>query len=201
MFAPLSQEADQPPRDRLDIARLIAVEDPQFSARIRGPRVIEIQHERNRSLITPLRLIYVTCVARTGRIPSVVKLEIEQTEIASAIDIESQLLEIAEQRTLFFEQWRSEPAGAIAANIAALLQSMVGADAGAGKIPAIAAAAGAANQLADALVGNEAIAHRDAVAHQSLGGTASSATACDFNVHGVLLQPAAFHELPAAPFL
>ena len=58
MFAPLRQETDQPPRDGLDIARLIAVEDPQFSARIRGPRVIEIQHERNLSLIAPLRLIY-----------------------------------------------------------------------------------------------------------------------------------------------
>jgi hypothetical protein len=42
---------------------------------------------------------------------------------------------------------------------------VVGADAGAGKIPAIAAAAGAANQLADALFGNEAIVNGDAAAH------------------------------------
>src|ERR1700681_2155473 len=77
VFAPLSQKADQPPRDGLDIARLIAVEDPQLTAGIRSPRVIEIQHQRNLSLIAPLRLIDVTSVARTGCVPSIVKLKIE----------------------------------------------------------------------------------------------------------------------------
>jgi hypothetical protein len=180
MFAPLSQETDQPPRDGLDISRLIAVEDPQFSARIRGPRVIEIQHERNLSLIAPLRLIYMTCVARTGCIPSIVELEIEQTQTASAIDIESQLFEIAEQRTLFFEQRRSEPAGAIAANVVAHLQSAVGADAGYGKIPALAAASGASNELADTLFGNEMIVHSNAAPQE-----ARARSVLQVNAHGV----------------
>src|SRR6266436_3805080 len=46
VFAPLRQETDQSPRDGLDIARSLAVEDPQLAACIRSPRVIEVQHER-----------------------------------------------------------------------------------------------------------------------------------------------------------
>ena len=103
VFASLGQKADQPPRDGLDIARLIAVEDPQLAARIRSPRVIEIQHEGDFSLIAPLRLVDVTRVAGAGSVPGIVQFEVEQAQISAAVQIEPQMFEIIQQRLLGFE--------------------------------------------------------------------------------------------------
>lgn len=102
VFAPLRQETDQPPRDGLDIARSLAVEDPQLAACIRSPRVIEIQHERNRSLIAPLRLIHVARIAGAGPIPGIVQFEVVQAQISAAVQIEPQLFEIVQQLLLGF---------------------------------------------------------------------------------------------------
>jgi hypothetical protein len=52
---------------------------------------------------------------------------------------------------------RGEPADAIAANVVAPLQSMVGADARGGEFTAIAAPFGAPDQLTDPVLGDEAV--------------------------------------------
>jgi hypothetical protein len=110
-----------------------------------------------------------------------VKLEIEQTQISPAIEIESQLFEIAQKRPLFFEQGLGEPARAIAANVLTPLPSMFGADAGGGEVAPIAAAFGASDQLADTLFGNEAIVDGNAAVQE--GGTSSP---LHVNAHRVL---------------
>jgi len=91
------------------------------------------------------------------------------------------LFEIAQERTLFFEQRRGDPARAVAANVAAQLRSALGADPGAGKIiTAVAAAFGASDQFADTLLGNEAIVDGNAAAEE--GRTRSKPR---INAHGV----------------
>jgi hypothetical protein len=101
-------------------------------------------------LVAALQLIDVTSVAGAGRIPGIVQLEIEQTKKSLAVEIEAQLLEITQQRPLCCKQGRSYPARAIAADLLAPLQSLIGADAGGAKIAPGTAKVSAIDQLADA---------------------------------------------------
>ena len=82
---------------------LIALVIAQFAARIRSPRIIEVQHERDLSLIAPLRLIHMARIAGAGPIPGIVQFEVEQAQISSAVQIEPQMLEIIQQRLLGLE--------------------------------------------------------------------------------------------------
>jgi hypothetical protein len=88
--------------------------------------------------------------------------EVEQAEPARPVELESQLLEIAEQRPLFFEQRLNQPTGEIAANLLTLLQARTGPHARGAELAPSAAHPRAVDQLADSRSGQKAIANRNA---------------------------------------
>ncbi len=89
---------DETPAERRDVAALTACcVDAQGPAVRRLPGGIQIERERHLALFTALRLIDVPGEERTGIVPGVMQLEIEQAEGRLAIERESQALHAVEQ--------------------------------------------------------------------------------------------------------
>ncbi len=164
MLLSCRQEIDQAPGEGFDVAiHPEGIEYPQFPAVPRLPPRIEVQDERYSSLSAALRLIDMTGIARTRRIAGVMQLQIEEAQKSFEVQLQTELLEIVEQRPLRRQEAFHEPTRGIAADVLAPLCPSLTTDARRGEFAPAQADSCAVEKFEHARLAGEAVAYGDSV--------------------------------------
>lgn len=167
VFTPRRDEAHEPPPHGFDVPELRGrAKQSKLPTGARMPGFIQIEDQRHDPLILSAQLIHVRRIARAGRVPGIVHLQLLEPEKSVAIQLQPQLIQIACQRALLREQRFGQPACQIAANLFAPPGLEAGADARGGEFTKAPAPRCARDQPADSSRRNEPVLNTEAVGKQ-----------------------------------